>query len=92
MGKTVPFNKKGIKRFIKDAVSIATSFIEVAKYGMIASSQLEGENAVTVTFYDAQAVNAIGCMVENVGNNAWRFVMAAYWLAVEFGYEKELKE
>lgn len=53
------------------------------KYGVKYLAQDASENMM-------RGINSLRCMLDNVGENAWNLIAAAYWGAVTFGYEQDL--
>ena len=37
-----------------------------------------------------RGINSLKCMLDNVGENAWNLIAAAYWGLLSFGYEKDM--
>lgn len=37
-----------------------------------------------------RAINALRCMLSNIGENTWNFIASAYWTVAIFGKEKEV--
>ena len=46
--------------------------------------------ATEFSFNLMRAINALKCAVTNIGNNFWNVFGAIWYLALEFGYDKEV--
>lgn len=67
---------------IREATATANKFMNVAQIAVALSG--------AIGFYEAMAVNALGCVITNFGEQARHFVNAFYYATYSFGLHDKL--
>lgn len=79
--KLVPFNINQLKTFMTELTNTAVSFITIAQMALVFEPSFG--------YYQAQAVQSLACVLDNIGSQLFHFLAAIYWVAVTFDLEDE---
>ena len=79
-GKTVPMTEAGWQKFTGEIVGAITFLLQATAMG----------GASEFSFTMMRAVNALKCMVQNLGNNFWNIFGFVWYFALEFKFEAEI--
>ena len=82
VGETIPMTEEGWKQAVDELVNSAAFILKLVV--MFGATELSGNML--------NAVNALTCMVTNLGGNTWNIFGVVWYSALEFGYEKEVKK
>ena len=80
VGKTVPMTEAGWKQFTNEVVGAVTFLLQATAMG----------GASEFSFTMMRAINALKCMIQNLGNNFWNIFGVVWYVALEFKFDAEV--
>ena len=80
IGKTVPMTEAGWQQFTGEMVGAITFLLQATAMG----------GASEFSFTMMRALNALKCMISNLGDNFWNLFGVVWYVALEFKFEKEV--